>query len=139
MIKDKLLNKIISKRRQNLNEALNKAKEARDSAPGAMESHSDTSRSQYEKLVGALEQQLKDLEETAKKINLSNKSFPLMEIGFNGEKKKFILVPEGLGGEETAEIRLLSENSPLGLQLAGKNIGDKFEFNSQQIEILKIE
>lgn len=139
MDKLQIVNEFLTRRKENLLKALEKAKGARDNAPGAMESHSDTSRSQYEKLVAALEQQLKDLEETAKKINLSNKSFPLMEIGFNGEKRKFILVPEGLGGEETAEIRLLSENSPLGLQLAGKNIGDKFEFNSQQIEILKIE
>ena len=36
-------------------------------------------------------------------------------------------------------MRLLSEDSPLGLRLAGKSIGDKFDFNGQQIKILKIE
>ena len=139
MDKLQIVNELLTKRKETLLKALGKAKEARNNAPGAMESHSDTSRSQYEKLVGALEQQLSDLEETAKEFNLKNKSLPLFEISFNGEKKKFILVPEGLGGEETDGVRLLAENSPLGLQLAGKKVGNKFEFNGQQIEILKIE
>lgn len=131
--------KYLDKQRESLLKALEKAKEARDNAPGAMESHSDTTRSQNEKLVEALEQQLKELEGATKKINLAGKQFPYFKTSFSQEKKKFILVPEGLGGQEIDGVRLLSESSPLGLLLACKNVGDKFEFNSQQIEILKIE
>ena len=134
-----IVNEFLTKRKETLLKALEKAKEARNNAPGAMESHSDTTRSQSDKFVSALEQQLEELEETTQKINSAKKSFPLIEVSLSGEKKKFVLVPEGLGGEEVDGVRLLSKDSLLGLQLAGKNVGDRFDFNDQQIEILKIE
>jgi len=139
MDKFQIINRILNKKKGNLINALAKAKETRDNAPGAMESHHDTTRNQSEKIVGVLEEQLEGLEEDMKKVNSTNRPFPFMEINFNGEDIKFILVPEGLGGEKIDGVRLLSEASPLGILLSGKHIGDKFEFNDQKIEILRIE
>ena len=94
MDKLQIVNEFLTKRKEGLLKALEKAKEARNNAPGAMESHSDTSRSQNEKLVAALEDQLEDLDIIAGRMASGNQSFPFFTVSFNGEKKDFIIVPE---------------------------------------------
>jgi transcription elongation GreA/GreB family factor len=132
-----LLNKYLGQKKQELSKALEKAREARDGAPSAMESHSDTSRSQNERLVSALEEELKEIESYVSKINPL--SLVYLEVKINYEIKKLLMVPTGLGGAEIDGIRLLSIDSPLGKQVFGKKEGDKLLFNDQETEILKVE
>jgi len=139
MDKSQVIKEIFEKKRKCLSKALKAAREARDTAPGAMESHSDTTRSQNEKLLAALEARLKNLEDLDQKITTGSFQPRFFEVLFNGENKKLVIVPEGLGGEEVNGMRLLSETSPLGIVLKEKKLGDKFEFNGQTIEILKVE
>jgi hypothetical protein len=135
MNKRQIVLKVLEKKRINLLKAIKNAKSARDNAPSATESHSDTTRSQNERLIFALEAQFNEIEKVLKNIS----SLPLFILKINSKICKFILVPEGVGGEEIGGIRLLSEKSPLGLELKNKKIGEKFEFNKQVVEIEEIE
>lgn len=139
MDKLQIVNEFLIKRKENLLKVLKGAKEARDNAPGAMESHSDTSRSQNEKLVAALEQQLKDLDGITEKIANNPSSLMFFKVNIKGEEKKFIIVPAGAGGAESEETQLLSEETPLGLELIQRKTGEKFDFNGNVIEILTVE
>ncbi len=62
-----------------------------------------------------------------------------IEIQINSEFKKLLVVPVGMGGSELNNIRFVSIDTPLGSLLAQKGVGDVFEFNSQNIKVLKIE
>jgi transcription elongation GreA/GreB family factor len=137
MDKSALFKRSLDKQKEKLLESIENAKEARDNAPGAMESASDTRRSQAERLIVALEEQLKRLDKYAQGVDSS--LLALREIKINSVLKKFLLVPEGLGGEEVEGIRLLSVDTPLGHALKGRGVGDKIDFNGQSLEILKIE
>lgn len=134
MNKTEIFKKFLDIQKKTLLKAILKAKDARDNAPSAMESHSDTSRSQNEKLVTALELQLKELESVKHDVQLI-----YFEIKTNSGLKMFMIVPMGLGGVEIDKVRLLSSDSPLGGILTSKRIGNKFDFNNQKLEILKIE
>jgi transcription elongation GreA/GreB family factor len=137
MNKVELFEKCLDTQINKLQKSIEKAKEARDNAPGAMESASDTRRSQAEKLVTALEEQLKELNRYSVGTNPSELAY--LEVNMNSDVKKFLIVPEGLGGVEVGGVRLLSADSPLGQLLTGRKIGSKFEFNRQELEILKTE
>lgn len=107
--------------RKNLIISLNHAKETRDDAPSATESHSDTTRNQTEKMVIALEQKLIELDKLVKQIPTSiptkGKLWKVIESNVNGIKMKVVIVPEGLGGRKVGDIILVSENSELGKKL----------------------
>ena len=75
MGKYELVKKCLGKQRDSLLEAIERTKEAKDNAPSAMESHSDTSRSQNEKLVVALEEQLSEIIKYEKSVDLSSLSY----------------------------------------------------------------
>lgn len=108
----------LTKEREKLVEALNHAKEARDDAPNAMESHSDTTRNQTEKLVHAFELKLYELDNLIQKIPnkvlSSSHVWQLKEIKLNGINMTIVIVPEGLGGRKIGELFLVSESSDLG-------------------------
>ena len=137
MNKQEFFRKYLIKQKENLLKSIDKAKDARDNAPSATESHSDTRRSQAEKLVLALEEQLKDLNMYEKQTDI----LPLryFETQMGSGTKSFLLVPKGLGGVEMNGTRLLSEDTPLGLLLADKKEADIFEFNEQMIKVLRVE
>jgi len=137
MDKSGLFKKWFNDQKERLLKSIERAKEARDNAPGAMESASDTRRSQAERLLTTLEDQLKELDKYTNGVNLSQLSF--VEVDINSVPKKFLLVPEGLGGEEIDGVRLLSVDTPLGQSLLNKKQGDRFDFNGQELEILKTE
>jgi len=142
-----LIKEHLNREKEFLLKALQAAKETRDSAPAATESHSDTTRSQYEKLVIALEEKVRSIDDFSSILpkNLeSKKTGPIslwsyVEISLNKNIIKLILVPEGMGGKELEGIKLISDNSPLGSLLIGKKLGEKFEFNEQRGKVLKIE
>jgi hypothetical protein len=137
MDKDKLFLSYLSDKKTNLAKAIEKAKDARDNAPSATESHSDTRRSQAEKLVVALEIELNSIQKV--EDNLQDAKLVYFELTINGALNKFLFVPSGLGGAELSGVRFLSEDTLLGNELKSKNIGDEFDFNGQKIVVLKVE
>lgn len=120
----------LQKRRMVLEKSLAAAKRAQREAPSAMESHSDTTKSEMEKLVTALEMNLGRLKESEKKLeNYEPKYFEVsapLHQGFGGVKRKVVLVPEGMGGDKIGEVLLVSETTPLGqkLRLQGAKSGN---------------
>lgn len=91
--------------------ALVEARQAQKDAPSAMESHSDTTRSEMEKLVTALELDLRKLEEDEKKLVSYTPKY------FEVDGRKVVLVPEGIGGDKIGDVLLVSETTPLGQKL----------------------
>ncbi len=141
-----LVKKHLDKEKQSLLQTLEKAKETRDSAPSAMESHHDTTRNQTEKFVAALEKKLHHLENIISNLPnpqdiASSKTVALwsyVELNLNGKEMKLIIVPEGLGGKKEDDINFISENTPLGNVLINKKVENSFTFNNQRGEILKV-
>lgn len=109
-----------------LEKAIAEAKKARDSAPSAMESHSDTTRSEQENLVLALTKSLSELQ-TLYKHPLSASHY--YELTSPSSLLKFMIVPEGLGGQKIDNIFLISAQSPFATQLLSKKSGDTISFN----------
>lgn len=137
MDKDKLFLSYLTDKKASLIRAIEKAKDARDNAPSATESHSDTRRSQAEKLVVALEIELNSLQKAEDSID--DIKLVYFEMTIYDNLNKFLLVPSGMGGSELNGIRFISEDTPLGSELKSKNVGDEFDFNGQKIAILKVE
>ena len=145
MDKFKLLREHFKSERESLMRALDSAKQTRDDAPSAMESHHDTTRNQTEKLVVALEQDLakldknidlipKDDPEPADKVSL----WSYVELDFDGNQMKIIIVPEGMGGSDIDGIKLISDQTPLGGVLLNKPKEGKLNFNGKSVSILKV-
>lgn len=118
---------------------------SRQASPSPTESHSDTSRSQLEKLANALIEELKQLEGYIKlvpesNINPENKVeiWSYLEILLDGKKIKMVLVPQGMGGEKVEDIQLVSTESPLGKAIYDLGEASKFNLHNLPGEILKI-
>jgi hypothetical protein len=105
------------KERQALLRSLVDAKRARNEAPKPTESHSDTTMSEKEKIVTALELDLRKLEENLKKLAKAKLSYVELENGM-----KLVLVPEGMGGGVIDGVRLVSENAPLAQKIKAGEI-----------------
>lgn len=94
-----------------LEKALETAKVAQRDAPSAMESASNTTRSEMEKMITALEIDINKVRENMKKLeNYEPKYFEL-------DKLKLVLVPDGIGGKKIDGVMLVSETSPIGKKL----------------------
>ena len=105
----------LQKRGMVLEKSLAAAKRAQREAPSAMESHSDTTKSEMEKLVTALEMNLGRLKESEKKLENYELRY------FETDGRKIVLVPEGMGGDKIGEILLVSETTPLGQKLSSQD------------------
>ncbi|HBC72606.1 MAG: hypothetical protein UX91_C0004G0014 [Candidatus Amesbacteria bacterium GW2011_GWB1_47_19] len=118
---------------------VSRAKFTRDHAPSAMESHSDTTRSEFEKLVFALESQIREIDNRLKllasvpQISDTGKIRIWSQVTLKNPSSvlKLILTPTDLGGRKIRDTLLVSENSQLGATLLGKSPGDKLTFNNQ--------
>ncbi len=147
MNKLKFIKKYVKNERQSLLRALDAAEEARDSAPSAMQSWSDTTRNQTEKLVFALKKKLDNLENVASTIPDNTKSISTdkislwnyTEVKLGNLSMKLLVVPENISGKVVKKIRLISLESPLGKELMGKGSKSQFQFNNQKGEIIVIE
>lgn len=130
---DKLavIKKSLEEESKTIQNALNIATSARDSAPSAMESHHDTTRNQSEKLASNLNIQLTNLKnmieslpealpEDQKRIDL----WSFVELIGNNSRLSIIMVPEGFGGKECDNVKLVSVQAPIGKYLLGKKTGD---------------
>jgi transcription elongation GreA/GreB family factor len=134
---------LLEKEKDLLMRSLVKAKFARDNAPSAMESHSDTTRSEQEKLVTALEMEIDKLDQDLNKLvdvnNTDNKVglWSYVEIRSGERMLKFVLVPRGMGGKKIEDTQLVSIDSPVGNRLIGKTKGEEMEFNGKVMLILE--
>ena len=135
MIKKREILDILDKKIKGIEDAISSAKIARDMAPSAMESHSDTTRSEKEKLIYALESELNSLN----KIKEKDLVLTVYKIKLDSSFMRICLVPEGLGGETVRDVKLISKLSPLGKLIKNKNLGDEFSFNNKKVTIENIE
>ena len=110
----------LQRRRAILEKSLVAARRTQREAPSAMESHSDTTKSEMEKLVTALEMNLGRLKESEKKLENYEPKY------YEVDGRKVVLVPEGMGGDKIGEVLLVSETTPLGqkLRLQGAKSGN---------------
>jgi hypothetical protein len=131
-IKQKLID-YLQKQKELLVRSRDQAKAARDSAPSAMESHSDTTRSEKEKLVFALDRDIAAMDGYIKSAKKMDPEY--LELVGQNSVMKVLLVPAGIGGKKIGDILLLGLNSPLGQAVAGKKSGDGFEFNGQKWKV----
>lgn len=133
MWKDKVT-KLFETERELLVRARDHAKATRDSAPTANESHSDTTRSEYEKLVSALDEQIWLLDQGMKSLEKSEVGY--FEINNGGTKMKLVVVPEGMGGKKIDDVQVISVTTPLGVVLKGQSAGATVDLNGRKVEIL---
>lgn len=103
--------KNLAKRKVVLEKSLAAAREAQRNAPTPNESYSNTTMSEMEKLVTALELDLKKLNESEKKLDGYKPKY--CEV----DGRKIVLVPEGMGGDKIDGVLLVSESSPMGQKL----------------------
>jgi len=134
MIIKKQIEKIVDKKIKKIQRAILSATKVRDSSPSAMESHSDTTKSEKENLIHAFEADIKKL--NLLKDQLNNLKF--YKIKLNSKDLKLCIVPEGLGGESVGEIKLVSSSSVIGKAICNKNVGDEIIFNNLHGKILDI-
>ncbi|MEK9201284.1 MAG: hypothetical protein AAB909_04925 [Patescibacteria group bacterium] len=125
---------LFKKERELLVRARDHARVTRDSAPTANESHSDTTRSEHEKLVSALDEQIWILDQGMKSLEKSEVNY--FEINNGGMKMKLVIVPEGMGGKKIDDVQVISVTTPLGVLLKGKQAGATVDINGRRVEIL---
>ncbi len=61
----------------------------------------------------------------------------LVELELRGERLYYFLGPKG-GGIEVKEVLVITPESPIGKELLGKKIGDRFKFNGQPYRIISV-
>jgi len=121
------------------------AKDARDRAPAASESHSDTTRSEQEKLVQALERDIKVLKGYIKEVERMDSlssgvvgTWSHVELDIDGLEMKILVVPDGIGGKEINGVKLVSVATPLGKSLVGKTSGSSTVMNGRNIKVVTV-
>ena len=119
-------------------------------SPNAMQSWSDTSRSQIRGVIANLQPQTVQLEKCIgelkavdvdriyKKVDIG----ALVVVGSKTERAYYFLAPEGAGAETMAinglELTTLAASSSLGQKIKDKKEKEKIEFTDQHLEILEI-
>lgn len=125
----------IAEMREQIQENLAANKKAAAEAPGAMQSHSDTSKFQFGKLAEADTKRLYELDAVLEKVRgLGAGLHEVIERGALATVKErgalscIFFVPEGIGGlnvdADGANVQSVSESSPVGKMLAGKRKGE---------------
>lgn len=114
-------------------------------APGAMVSHSDTSKFQFGGLANEAAEKVAQLDEVIDSLPRLKSS--MVRVNESGSDHVYLLVPEGAGGREVRlggeNIKTVSTNSPLGKALENKKVGDVAEFvvpsGKRQIKIVAVD
>ena len=129
----------LERQKSELESGLASARQTALEAPGAMQSHSDTTKSQMHTLAANLEKMIKDKEAAIRYLNDPLNGSPdrnetisngaLIEIqDENNAKKFYLLVPDGGAGVNVnvgnIAVTSLTMRTPLGSALTGKKIGD---------------
>jgi len=136
----------LERQKSELESGLASAKQTALEAPGAMQSHSDTTKSQMHTLAANIEEIIKEKEIAIRYLDNSlnggpDKNEVIKEGAFievrdeNNKKKFYLLVPDGGAGVivKVGEISVtsLTAKTPLGSALAGKKIGDTVAFQNK--------
>lgn len=137
----------LEKDRELVLRAIQEAKHARDNAPSAMESGSDTTRSEKEKLVFALQSSLVEINMNIKNVKMAKRPtsnekigiWSYVEISSNETTMALFMVPNGIGGKKINNVQLISTSSPLGQVLIGKIHNDNLSFNGKNWKIMASE
>lgn len=127
-IKQKLTEELLQ-----IERSLVDARRAQREAPTPIESHSDTTMSEKEKLVTALEIERMTLKDLITKVGVEK--YKYMEIDNGGVRMKIVLVPDGIGGRKIGEVLLVSVNTPLAKALLNGDVA----FGGRSIKILLCE
>ena len=146
----------LERQKNELETGLKSAEEAALESPGAMQSHSDTTKSQMHTLAMNIKNMAKQKETAigslnklmdSEKIFDSVKEGALVETeGEDGEKNFYIIAPEGGAGatiiREDATIISITLATPLGTALSGKTAGEtailKTKAGERKIKIINI-
>ncbi len=122
-------------------------------APGAMESHSDTSRVEFGNLADNIAREIENTDKLIKTLqqinNEKNNEIKLGSLVCVEENKRtscFFIVPEGAGGlkieNSNTPIQTVSIDSLIGKQLLAKRVGEEIELNvpvgTRKLKILSI-
>jgi transcription elongation GreA/GreB family factor len=150
MNKENLIRKILEKLEKEiveLEESASSAHEASVEAPGAMQSHSDTSKFQNkvsEGNIGTMIQQKKIQSEAIKNVALPERASDInlgacVLVEDSGIEKRYIVLPGGSGIEawddETLDSYMsITPDTPIGKALLGKKEGEKTSFKIGQKE-----
>jgi transcription elongation GreA/GreB family factor len=121
--------------------ALADTRKAAADAPKPNESRSDTTINEKQKMINALETDLAAITKFIKIIpeDRANKSKVEIWSYVQTDKIKFILVPDGMGGGQVQDVRLISPSTPFGMAVINKKAGDTFVINHISSTIISVE
>jgi len=148
MIKHELLQRVIDKLKENSESAkqnLATAKQAVIDAPGAMQSHSDTTRWQMSRRVEAIENTISETLRALNALELLMRapptvtkcsSYAVIEAQNldDGTRAKYFLLPAGGGSKyevDGEEITVLTVGAPMARAFMGASAGDEVELKIQ--------
>ena len=153
MDKQEIINQTIfyfKERAKELESSINRLQEEVINSPHAMQSWSDTTRSQTRGLISDLQPRLKSLKDCLESLKDSQLALPvkkiktgaLAKISLGGETAFYFFIPPGTAGQtiilKEQTINLISSGSPLFKALQNKKAGYKTVFLKQNLEILEI-
>lgn len=128
-------------------------KQASIDAPGAMESHSDTSKVEFGNLASNIAKEMEDTNKLIKLVqNISDEKGESIELGSfakieeNGKTFHFYIVPEGAGGQkidlDDDFIQTVSVDSLIGKVLLSKRVGEEVELivpaGKRKLKVLEV-
>lgn len=140
--KNVLVDRIIAelkKQEEEVRQGLASARTSAIEAPGAMQSHSDTTRSQmehlaenFERIILEKEVALREFNDLKKSVDISKENIDVgcvVEVVDEAETHSFYFIALSAGGtqvvlDETNSITVLSSTAPLAKALIGKKRGD---------------
>lgn len=140
-----LIRKSIEKKIELFKKSLKEARLAQQNAPSANESHSDTTRSEMEKMVTALEINIQRQKNYLKLIPLDSRPsngkvglWQYAKLNNGGEPMEIIVVPDGMGGDMVDGVRLVSEITPMVVAILGKRATESADFNGRKVILLEV-
>lgn len=154
MTKQQILLAFIEKQKQKIEElkiSLHNTEQDAINSPGAMQSHSDTSKFQLSNLALGLKKRVAEAEETLILLDsisrISNNivsvgSFFILEDTITKNRVNYLLIPQH-GGEwvevDGEEVLLISEEAPLISSIFNKKEGDRIMFREKVLKIVHLE
>lgn len=141
--------KELEKKKLELGKSVEGFKKSASESSKSTESWSDSSRTQFNMMGGAIQKEVFVIESAinflktvgVKSINVAEIG-SLVEVKENKQSKFYFLVPEGSGGfvanVSGHDVLVLAETSPLGNALVGKKSGDSVIFRDKIFEIVKV-
>lgn len=148
MNKQKLLQCVIetlTQREKNAKQSLETTRRAAIEAPGAMQSHSDTTKWQMSRRVEAMQRLVTEIQQVLGILRSLMNNPPTVTQGSNyaiievrnlddGSKAKYFLLPAG-GGDtyevDEEKITVLTTGAPMARALIGAVVGDRVEMKIQ--------